>query len=226
MATDGLVVAALTGIFLAAVLFVVYYARTHQSQAPKANPSASESASQSGDPSQGQPATESPDAQSGAPGGAESATLGDTGGQAVDQPPSDQSANPDSTSQLSPATDRSASGVRQGSTLVASSASSEPNRAPVIIRLTNGASIKADEAWEKGDGVWYRQAGVVTFLKRSEVRSIQRPAATRSRAVTRPQKSTSHNQRPADKPAQTDQTKDSKVTSFRNRPDELKPFKL
>jgi hypothetical protein len=45
------------------------------------------------------------------------------------------------------------------------------------VRLSNGASIKADEAWEKKEGVWYRQGGVVTFIKRNRVRTIERLAA-------------------------------------------------
>jgi hypothetical protein len=44
------------------------------------------------------------------------------------------------------------------------------------VRLNNGAVIKADEAWEKREGVWYRQEGMVTFLKRSQVKSIERIA--------------------------------------------------
>lgn len=51
------------------------------------------------------------------------------------------------------------------------------SRGPVIVRLSNGAAIRADEAWEKREGIWYRQAGMVTFLKRSRVRRIE-PAAS------------------------------------------------
>jgi hypothetical protein len=49
------------------------------------------------------------------------------------------------------------------------------NRIPVIVRLTNGATISADEAWERREGVWYRQGGMVTFLKRGRVQTIERP---------------------------------------------------
>jgi hypothetical protein len=59
---------------------------------------------------------------------------------------------------------------------VAASGSTQRGRGPVVIRLTNGAAIKADEAWEKREGIWYRQAGVVTFLKRNQARAIERPA--------------------------------------------------
>jgi hypothetical protein len=57
---------------------------------------------------------------------------------------------------------------------VAATGSGQRGRGPVIIRLTNGAAIKADEAWEKREGIWYRQAGVVTFLKRNRARTIER----------------------------------------------------
>lgn len=66
---------------------------------------------------------------------------------------------------------------------VSASASAATGRGPVIVRLTNGAVIKADDAWEKKEGVWYRQAGMVTFLKRSSVRSIERMAAPRSQST-------------------------------------------
>lgn len=45
---------------------------------------------------------------------------------------------------------------------------------PVTIRLTNGARIEADEAWRTKEGIWYRRQGMVTLLKRSQVRAIER----------------------------------------------------
>jgi hypothetical protein len=51
--------------------------------------------------------------------------------------------------------------------------------APVIVRLTNGAAITADEAWQGKNGIWYRQGGMVTFLKRSQVQAIERRPALR-----------------------------------------------
>lgn len=59
-------------------------------------------------------------------------------------------------------------------------AANQHGRGPVVIHLTNGAVIRADEAWEKREGIWYRQAGVVTFLKRNRARAIERPAPPRS----------------------------------------------
>lgn len=44
----------------------------------------------------------------------------------------------------------------------------------VLIRLTNGGRIEADEAWRTKEGVWYRRNGVVTLLKANRVRSIDK----------------------------------------------------
>ena len=48
---------------------------------------------------------------------------------------------------------------------------------PVILRLTNGAVIKADDAGQTKSGVWYRQGGMVTLLKRRQVKTIERNPA-------------------------------------------------
>ena len=42
---------------------------------------------------------------------------------------------------------------------------------PVIL-LTSGGKIEADEAWRTKDGVWYRRNGMVTLLKRAQVKAI------------------------------------------------------
>jgi len=41
-----------------------------------------------------------------------------------------------------------------------------------VIMLTSGGKIEADEVWRTKDGVWYRRNGMVTLLKRSQVKSI------------------------------------------------------
>lgn len=53
---------------------------------------------------------------------------------------------------------------------------------PVILRLTNGSTIKADDAGETKTGFWYRQGGMVTFLKRNQVRAIERRRTSSSPA--------------------------------------------
>ncbi|HEX6728909.1 MAG TPA: hypothetical protein VF074_02810 [Pyrinomonadaceae bacterium] len=46
----------------------------------------------------------------------------------------------------------------------------------VLIRLTNGARIEADEVWRTKEGVWYRRNGLVTLLKASQVKAIEKSA--------------------------------------------------
>jgi hypothetical protein len=38
--------------------------------------------------------------------------------------------------------------------------------------LTSGGKIDADEVWRTKDGVWYRRNGIVTLLKRAQVKNI------------------------------------------------------
>ena len=41
-----------------------------------------------------------------------------------------------------------------------------------VIMLTSGGKIEADEVWRTKDGVWYRRNGMVTLLKRTQVKTI------------------------------------------------------
>ena len=41
-----------------------------------------------------------------------------------------------------------------------------------VIMLTSGGKIEADEVWRTKDGVWYRRNGMVTLLKRAQVKAI------------------------------------------------------
>jgi hypothetical protein len=123
---------------------------------------------------------------------------------------------------------------------VSATAGTTNSRGPVVVRLTNGAAIRADDAWEKSEGVWYRQAGMVTFIKRSRVRSIERVATSpRPQATAGDAAATSGANQSAKKPVTRDQLriaklepvkpkKDNRVTSFLKRTGNLikKPFKL
>jgi hypothetical protein len=73
--------------------------------------------------------------------------------------------------------------ARLASGPVTAGASTEHSRS-VVLRLKNGATINADEVWKRKEGVWYRQAGMVTFLKGSRVSSIERSATPRSQPQT------------------------------------------
>jgi hypothetical protein len=41
-----------------------------------------------------------------------------------------------------------------------------------VITLASGGKIEADEVWRTKDGVWYRRNGIVTLLKRAQVKAI------------------------------------------------------
>ena len=45
---------------------------------------------------------------------------------------------------------------------------------PVVIRLQSGATIEADEAWQTGEGIWYRKRSVVSLLDPKNVKTIEK----------------------------------------------------
>jgi hypothetical protein len=47
----------------------------------------------------------------------------------------------------------------------------------VIIRLTDGANIEADEAWQTVEGIWYRKGSIVALLNPKQVKAIEKVAA-------------------------------------------------
>ena len=46
---------------------------------------------------------------------------------------------------------------------------------PVIIKLDSGVVVEADEAWQTGEGIWYRRHGIVTLVDPVHVKSIEKP---------------------------------------------------
>jgi hypothetical protein len=107
---------------------------------------------------------------------------------------------------------------------------------PVIVRLANGVAIKADEAWETREGFWYRQAGMVTFLKRSRVNGIEQfPRSTSNSAVSRVEEKnkksdtmTAPNKLRIRRLEAADTKKQSRISSFLKVTGRIlkKPFKL
>jgi len=47
----------------------------------------------------------------------------------------------------------------------------------VIFHLADGGTVEAEDAWRAPGGVWYRRGGVLEWLERSRIRSVERPAA-------------------------------------------------
>lgn len=48
-------------------------------------------------------------------------------------------------------------------------------RGPVTIRLMDGTTVEADEVWETAEGIWYRRRGLLTLLKRDQVKALENP---------------------------------------------------
>jgi cytoskeletal protein RodZ len=60
---------------------------------------------------------------------------------------------------------------------------------PVLIKLQTGTSIEAEEAWQTGEGIWYRKSGVVSLLDPKDVKAIEKapsPSPQPSPASTKP----------------------------------------
>jgi hypothetical protein len=56
----------------------------------------------------------------------------------------------------------------------------------IVIQLTNGNAIEADDVWETSEGVWYRRHGVVSLLQRDRVKAIETEKASASTASSSP----------------------------------------
>lgn len=160
--------------------------------------------------------------------------------QALEQSPSSpaEAAAFDSSPARSPQTPSKAS-VRQArlaANPVSTGAASGNRRGRVIVRLSNGAVIEADEAWESKEGIWYRQGGVVTLLRRSQAKTIeqQAPPTAPSNSAANGARKKSLKENPAGRnrlrlarlePA--DPKKESRVVSFLKETGRIlkKPFK-
>jgi hypothetical protein len=46
-----------------------------------------------------------------------------------------------------------------------------------MIKLQTGSTIEAEEAWQNGEGIWYRKGGVVSLLDPKDVKAIEKPPA-------------------------------------------------
>lgn len=183
---------AIAAVVLLAVLFMVYYAATHRSRPGRSNRSVARATA----PQQPTPQLEPSPAL-------------------AEIPLPEPSSSPDLTPP-SP-TAKPSTPVRLPSSPV--SAGGGTGRGPVVIRLNNGAAIKADEAWEKREGIWYRQGSVVTLINRNRARTIE-PAAPARSAAARPE---------AKKPnAGPDTKKESRISSLLKTTGRIlkKPFRL
>jgi len=228
--SSSIAVATMVVLVLAGLVVAVYFARARQTLAQRSQqPSQSsqqtieQGAQQSTQTAAAQPfPTMSPESQS------SEQSIASTSS-ASGQPNVDSTPSGTSPSETSPARSRLNSGP------VSANSGTENSRGRVVIRLMNGLAIKADEAWEDRNGIWYRQAGMVTLLKRSRVRSIERvatPPKAGNAATTNnaKQSGTQSGTRDQLRPAKLEPVKpkkESRITSFLKKTGNLikKPFR-
>ena len=141
-------IVAVAAVAISLGVFLLYYAITRQ------NPHQSESSSNSSTMQQLSPLlTSRPSPLSGA------------------SPSAEPSASPSPTPSASPRAD--AARVELSSSPISTGGDGKDKRGPVIIRLTDGASIEAETAWETNEGIWYRRSGIVSLLDPKEVKAIE-----------------------------------------------------
>lgn len=239
-------VAVVVGVVLTALVVVVYFARVHQTRSRAASGSSTHSPDRLLVQSAGQPPAQSNSEATAAQPSASDLVSTETPSaetalpeQSVVESSSQSDASAGSASTSQPFTSRaSLAHSRLAANPVSAGAPSGNSRGPVIVRLNNGAAIKADEAWEKKEGIWYRQAGMVTFIKRSRVRTIERlapPAAPQKSAANNVQdKSRKTQNNAAQNPLRlarlepVDTKPQSRVVSFLKKTGRIlkKPFKF
>lgn len=140
-------IAALLGVLIGVLAFGVYYGFSHQFRKVSAAPPPTQVAPAPAPPSLvTNPSPSAEDSPSPSPSAVPKAPTG-----AVMTAHTRATLNPVSTS-------GPGIGTRQGGK-------------PVIV-LTSGGKIDADEVWRTKDGVWYRRNGIVTLLKRGQVKNI------------------------------------------------------
>ncbi len=83
-------------------------------------------------------------------------------------------ASPSPSPTPSPAPRQDSARVELSSSPISTSSTDKTKRVPITIRLVDGRSIEADEAWEGREGIWYRRSGIVTLLDRKQVKAIER----------------------------------------------------
>ncbi|MGH9968773.1 MAG: hypothetical protein ACREBG_13220 [Pyrinomonadaceae bacterium] len=64
--------------------------------------------------------------------------------------------------------------VELSSSPISTGGDGKPRSGPVLIRLTDGTSIEADEVWQTGEGIWYRRGNIVALLDPKQVKAIER----------------------------------------------------
>lgn len=143
-------IGALIGILLAALGFLVYFAMSRQTAPENSNTISSSSSAQQQvvNPRQTAPL-------------------------AADSPSPEASVEPSASPSVEPSPQSSPTQIELGGSNPISTAGGKGS-GPVLIRLQSGATIEADEAWQTGEGIWYRKHTVVSLLDPRNVKAVEK----------------------------------------------------
>jgi cytoskeletal protein RodZ len=156
-----LAIGALTGILLGVLLFLVYFTMSRQTAEENSNTSSASSSAPQQEVLQPAPrATANPSLE----------------------PSVEPSASP---SVETPSPQNSPQVVLNSSNPISTAAGAKGSNEPVVIKLTSGVTIEADEAWQTAEGIWYRKNAVVSLLNPKDVKAIEKvsPAAPQPSAA-------------------------------------------
>jgi cytoskeletal protein RodZ len=153
----------LIGVLLGVLLVVVYFAMSRQTAPETSNTNSSSSSAQQQIINPRQPA---PPADA-------SPSL---------EPSVEPSASPSET----PSPQSSPAQTELSSSNPISTAPGAKSSGPVVIRLNSGATIEADEAWQTGEGIWYRKHSVVSLLDAKNVKGIEKVAPAAAQPTSSP----------------------------------------
>lgn len=143
-------IGALIGILLAVLGFLIYFAMSRQTAPENSNTISSSASAQQQvvNPRQPAPLT-------------------------TDSPSPEPSEEPSASPSVEPSPQSSPAQIELGSSDPISTAGGKGS-GPVVIRLQSGATIEADEAWQTGEGIWYRKHSVVSLLDPKNVKAIEK----------------------------------------------------
>ena len=157
-------IGALIGILLAVLVFLVYFATSRQTAPENSNTISSSSSTQQQvvNPRQTAPL-------------------------AADNPSPEASVEPSASPSVEPSPQSSPAQIELGGSNPISTAPDPKGRSNrVVITLDSGVTIEADDAWQTGEGIWYRKHGVVSLLDPKNVKAVEKataepqPSATKS----------------------------------------------
>jgi len=82
--------------------------------------------------------------------------------------------SPSPSPESAPSPQSSPQRIELSSSPISTAAGGKDKTGPVVIRLQTGVTIEADEAWQTGEGIWYRKGSLVTVIDPKEVKTIER----------------------------------------------------